>query len=243
MARLSGPVAKGHDAPKNTLAQKGEVGFCPCCGQATHVAVPATYVLGCMDTLKRLGLAVWAEEGLRACRRHAAIEHVLGANYTPLPVGWDWAARPLDLQAPDFLTRAVCRGAAQPIPTVAQSAARSQGNKAIKDKPTQDTQNTPSFPPMEVEPTHAENPIASQMLIPPSAKGAMAANTNKGKKKGPSSADPLAQCVAEGKVKTPEGWRGFRRPRPTPDASSGGKSKGSHDSRTSWSSQWKDREK
>ena len=44
--RLSGPVARGHDAPKYTPTQRGKVGLCPCYVVATHVAVPGSYGFG-----------------------------------------------------------------------------------------------------------------------------------------------------------------------------------------------------
>ena len=31
LVRLSGPVAKSHDAAEVTPSQRGKVGFCPCC--------------------------------------------------------------------------------------------------------------------------------------------------------------------------------------------------------------------
>ena len=86
---------------------------------ATHVAIPATYRLGPVDSLKRIGTCMWAVEGPRARRRLAAIDRVLTSDYMPLPVGWDSVARSLDFQAPDPLTRPVFRGASQPIPTIA----------------------------------------------------------------------------------------------------------------------------
>ena len=56
LIRLVGPEAKGRDAEGN-LAQKAKVGFCPCCEQATHIAVPSSFLLGGYSLPERTGHA------------------------------------------------------------------------------------------------------------------------------------------------------------------------------------------
>ena len=82
LIRLVGPASEGHDA-KNNLAQKVKVGFCSCCSQATHLAVPSSSKLGAYSELEGLGMRLWADERPWEGRRLAAVNYVLDPNGSP----------------------------------------------------------------------------------------------------------------------------------------------------------------
>ena len=63
LVRFMGPVAKGRNAPMHSAAERGKVGFCPCCVSATPVAVPGTYCLVPYDAPKHTGPRQSAEGG------------------------------------------------------------------------------------------------------------------------------------------------------------------------------------
>ena len=119
-----GPVAKGRDAPKHSAAQRGKIGYCPCCVSATNVAIPGTYCLTSFNVLKHTGLFLWANGGPWAPRRPAAIGYLLRFNdRMPLPTGWDWAANSLEFAPPLAVVRGTFWGARIPIPTVTEAKA------------------------------------------------------------------------------------------------------------------------
>ena len=97
LVRLEGRLSKGHEGKaKDGLCQKAKVGYCPCCTQATHVAIPPAYTLAALDPLKQLAIRLWTAFGPWAPRRLAAIDSLCYINSYPLPTGWDWAAKALD---------------------------------------------------------------------------------------------------------------------------------------------------
>ena len=112
------------------------MGLCPCCVQATHIAVPSSSKLGANSVLNESGLRFWADEGPWAGRLLAAVQRVLDSNGSPLPPGWGWAARSLGFVPPSSLIRAVSRGAPIPIPTITQGAAMQESRDVKKDKNT-----------------------------------------------------------------------------------------------------------
>ena len=99
LIRLVGPASTGHDA-ESMLTQEAKAGFRPCCIQSTHIAVPSSPKLGAYSELQELGMRLWANKGPWAARRLAAANYVLVSNRSPLPAGWNWAARSLDFNAP-----------------------------------------------------------------------------------------------------------------------------------------------
>ena len=89
--------------------------------KATHIAVPMSSELGAYSWLKETGAKLGTSEGPCAGRRLAAVNCVLYSNGSPLPVGWDWAARPLEFAAPNPLVRSILRGNPAPILTIADA--------------------------------------------------------------------------------------------------------------------------
>ena len=107
---------------KDGLCQKARVGFCPCCARATHVAIPQTYAIGAMGPLKQMGARLWAASGPWAPRRLAAIDYSMRyINNYPLPTGWDWAAKSLDIQAPEPIIRGTRGGEPIVIRAISQT--------------------------------------------------------------------------------------------------------------------------
>ena len=120
LIRPAGPASQGRNA-KGILTQKAKAGFCPCCVQATRIANATSIQSGEYSPLKELGMQPSADEGPWAGRRLAADNYVLGYGGSLLPVGWDWAAKSLEFNAPRALIRSMCRGAPILIPTIAES--------------------------------------------------------------------------------------------------------------------------
>ena len=94
-------------------------------------------------------MRLWTSDGPWAGRRLAAVNYVLTSNGTPLPVGWDWAARSLDFAAPDPLVRPISRGVPVPIPTIADAEEQKQTLKKDSDatvtaKESQENVNKPA---------------------------------------------------------------------------------------------------
>ena len=54
----------------------------------------------------------------------AAVNYALDSRGAPLPVGWDWAARPLEFVAPKPLIRSIPNNIPGPIPTIAGAEKR-----------------------------------------------------------------------------------------------------------------------
>ena len=54
---------EGHSGAKNELARRAKVGFCPCCSQATHSAVPSRYEVGGFPSDRAHGLQLLREHG------------------------------------------------------------------------------------------------------------------------------------------------------------------------------------
>ena len=64
LARSEGRLSRGFEAKaKDGLCQRAKVGYCPCCTQATHVAIPPAYTLGALDPLKQMGVRLWTAFG------------------------------------------------------------------------------------------------------------------------------------------------------------------------------------
>ena len=184
-----------------------------------------------------MGAAIRAEQGPRACGRLAAIEHVLGADCTHLSVGWDWAAKTLEFKAPGPLTRAVCRGAPQPIPTFARAAAQSREHKAIEDAQMPDTLDKSRYPPVEVERTDAESSVTLNTLIPQCEDDTQPAVPLKGITKGLTPVDHLAHWIAKGKGGDSTNARKLAWP--SPPTTHGGLLLGRQKQGISWPSRWK----
>ena len=100
--RLEGRLSQGREAKvKDGLCRKAKVGYCPCCTQASHVAIPPSYTIGAMCPLKRMGVRLWTALGPWAPRRLAATDYFMRyINCYPLPTGWDRAAEAPDFSAP-----------------------------------------------------------------------------------------------------------------------------------------------
>ena len=56
---------EGHSGAKNELGRRARVGFCPCCTQATHSAVPSRYTVGGFPSDRAHGLQLLRERGPR----------------------------------------------------------------------------------------------------------------------------------------------------------------------------------
>ena len=89
--------------------------------RATNIAVPPTFDLGTFSPIKELGMSFWAADGPWVGGRLAAVSSDLESNGIPLPTGWDWAARSLELIAPDPLSRPLPGGLSDPMPTIAEA--------------------------------------------------------------------------------------------------------------------------
>ena len=123
LVRLEGRLPKGRDSNvKGGICQKAKAGYCPCCTRATHVAIPQPYTLGAVDPLKQMGIRLWSAFGPWAARRLAAIDYSMKyINCYPPPPGWDWAAKALDIQAPEPILRGIPGGGPIVIRTIAQT--------------------------------------------------------------------------------------------------------------------------
>ena len=163
LIRHVGPVAKGRDATSQSLAHKTEVRFCLCCVKATHIAVPMSSELGAYSWLKETGVKIGTSEGPSAGRRLAAVYYVLDSYGAPLPVGWDWAARPLEFAARNALIHSILRGVPAPIPTIADTEMQKQNlEKDLDAKITaMDSQGNATHPTIARAPTiPGETPIS-----------------------------------------------------------------------------------
>ena len=172
LIRPVGPVAVGHDASTKTAAQKAEVGYCPCCTQATHIAATPTFTLGDYSSIKELGMSLWAADGLWAGRRLAAVSYVMGSNGAPLPMAQDWAARSLEFTAPDPPIRPHTQGTYKPISAV--DGAEKQNKRPMMDLNRETTPDEPQLkldklPIMDLDERTApvEPPLNLGALIPP----------------------------------------------------------------------------
>ena len=97
LVRIEGRLSVGHGGTAGGFSQTAKVGFCPCCVQATRVAITPPYSLAPLDGLKQMGIRLCAEFGPWAPRRLAAMEYAMRyIERCPLPKGWDWAAKALD---------------------------------------------------------------------------------------------------------------------------------------------------
>ena len=64
------------------------------------------------------------------------IPDCLDTNGAQLLIGWDWAARSLEVGAPDPLIRSISQGTPFPIPTVADAGAQKKNVKKDSDTHT-----------------------------------------------------------------------------------------------------------
>ena len=231
LVRLMGPVSKGHDSPKSSPAQRGEVGSCPYCVSCTHVAIPGTFTLGPYDALKHTGLRLWAESGPWAPRRLAAIDYVLSYNgHMPLPTGWDWAANSLESAPPLVLVCGAPRRAPLPIPTVTEAGA---GLPKDRDPEPKQQEEGPKLPAIG-------GALRLDSLLP-GAGPAQSAHSTRGADDVSSAAPKSKSELAKGKgVNACRGghWRGMRKPKPQNDTTSAGNYTGSPSAPYSWSSYW-----
>ena len=142
LVRIEGRLSKG-------LRQDVKVCRCPCCTQATHVAMPPAYSLGLLDGLEQSGIRLWAEFGSWAPRRLAAMEYSMRyIDCHPLPTRWGWAAKAPDFKAPYLFLRRAPGSEPVAVPTIAHAKVRNiapptPGNnkeapEAIQGRPTQD---------------------------------------------------------------------------------------------------------
>ena len=102
-------------------------------------------------------------------RRLAAANYVLDPNGTPLPVGRDWAARPLEFPVPNPPIRSIPRGMPLPIPSIADAEKQRRTPKRdsganITAKEPQENVDQPTVTrapiiPEEI-PFHLDDPIA-----------------------------------------------------------------------------------
>ena len=123
LVRLEGRLSKGNDGKaKDGICQKAKVGYCPCCTRATLVAIPQSYAIRAMDPSKHVGIRLWAAFRPWAPRRLAAIGYSMRyINSYPLPTGWDWAAKSLDIQAPEPIIRGTRGGEPIVIRAISQT--------------------------------------------------------------------------------------------------------------------------
>ena len=105
----------------------------PRCTRATHIAVPPTFDLGAFSSIKELGMSLWASDRPKAGRRLAAVSYVLDSNCALLPIGRNWAARPLEFIAPDPLIRPLTHGLSVPIPAIADAEKHDKRTKLDLD--------------------------------------------------------------------------------------------------------------
>ena len=102
LIRLGGNAIDAHEAVENHFStQLAEVGYCPCCILATHVAMPVNYARGKRDASKKQGAALRKPHGHRGPRRSAAMHHQ--GTYGTAGVGWHWDARNRPKSTPQML--------------------------------------------------------------------------------------------------------------------------------------------
>ena len=70
--RFEGTAAPCGGGTKAVLTHRAQVGNCPCCTSATHVAAPATYEVREFSNVKARGLELRETSGPRVARRLAA---------------------------------------------------------------------------------------------------------------------------------------------------------------------------
>ena len=156
-------------------------------------------------------------------RRSAAVGYVLRFNdCAPLPTGWDWAAKSLEVQAPD--PHAWAQSKQRPVK-------REMETDTQKDLP-----ELPSHPSLGVEVVATDGPLLLDTSLP-QAGNAQNASPSKG-------LDTARPVTAHSKMGYSKGiapnlflgdhWRGFRRPKPEGDVPSPGKNKGSPGAQSSW---------
>ena len=63
LVRLEGQATRGHQAGKKEPAQRGKVGYCPCCAALAHTAAPPPYEMGPFEPLKARGMRLQAKNG------------------------------------------------------------------------------------------------------------------------------------------------------------------------------------
>ena len=102
--RFVGTASRTRTAPRQDAAQRAKAGYCPCCTQATRVAIPPLYAMGDFDSLKSRGVDLWEAYGSRAPRRLSAGGDA--RSYGQLSENWDWAAKYLYTSAHGPLVRA-----------------------------------------------------------------------------------------------------------------------------------------
>ena len=101
--RIIGKHSRAHQAEGGNptkVSQKGKVGFCPCCSMVSHIAAPATYLLGDYCHHKAVVMGLWQYYGPWGPRRYTALQYVKENDY--LPKNWDWAASTLNVEFPEL---------------------------------------------------------------------------------------------------------------------------------------------
>ena len=191
-------------------------------------------------------------------------------NCTPLPTGWDWAAKSLDFLAPDPLIRGVHRGDPVAIPTVASAKAGILA-KTKRDKITdvrKDTNTGAIELPPEVKRKKNADPSAltcNQAGLAPSPLDAAGLEAGGSlhldsllprggtfqmvpSSKGVDNALPSGASSKDGSPKERpvavfrgDHWRGLRNPRPRPEAPVMDSNGESPAAPSSWPSGWKGR--
>ena len=226
--------------------------------------------MGAADTLKYTGLVLWSAWGPWAPRRPATIYYSLRyLDCMPLSVGWDWAAKSLELPAPASLIRSVPRGELVVIPTGAMEkldkaatlrnllntpAPQEEKDKTAKPSNWPDTP-APCAPPSHVPLTpnqagflNLDSPLPGVgSSLPPSPSPTVDRQPSIAPRGGhrvpvPPSPDMGCTSPAAFPVKTDNTWCGPCRPRPRPEDTPVDNKWDSPGQPLSWSLKWTNRE-
>ena len=96
MRRRSG--THGLSVGETLTTQRAEVGCCPCCSPAIHVAMPGSCPIGARSAYKDVVMQPRQARGPWRSRRVPAFQYVSTSGC--LPKDWDWAASALSIDYP-----------------------------------------------------------------------------------------------------------------------------------------------
>ena len=170
--RIIGKHSRAHQGEGGNptkVAQKGKVGYCPCCTMVSHIAVPATFVMGDYHYHKAVVMYLWQCYGPWGPRRYSALQYVKENQY--LPKNWDWAASTLTVDFPElpYLVSAseggICDYLSSQLPPLKRSVPDMSGLPEVNLVPEG---GLPTFPNMPM----VTPPRDDTSVVPPRSSGA-----------------------------------------------------------------------